>query len=177
MADLAYFLMPNYWPSSLRIHNSMGSLKGVEGVPTPEDLISIYCRCRGIPSSLPQLNFYLALSVFKMAGIAQGIYAYHLLGNASAPNAAQFGQSVEPLAQVGLQIAERYVGSHDTKTTPYHRLIVLLKYFLGVSVLSFTIYIYLYFYFYFTTFLMTIMYFLLHTFSLTPKSTRYILNA
>uniref|UniRef100_A0A3P8XIL7 Acyl-CoA dehydrogenase family, member 11 n=1 Tax=Esox lucius TaxID=8010 RepID=A0A3P8XIL7_ESOLU len=108
MADLAYFLMPNYWPSSLNLLSSMGSLKGV---PSPEDLITIYSRCRSIPSSLPQLNFYLALSIFKMAGIAQGIYARHLLGNASAPNADQFGQSVEPLAQVGLQIAERYVTS------------------------------------------------------------------
>lgn len=41
------------------------------GIPTVGDLSSIYCRCRGIPSALPQLNFYLALSVFKMAGIAQ----------------------------------------------------------------------------------------------------------
>ncbi|CAB1340693.1 unnamed protein product [Coregonus sp. 'balchen'] len=106
MADLAYFLMPNYWPSSMSLLSNMGSLRGVEGIPSPEDLISIYCRCREIPSSLPQLNFYLALSVFKMAGIAQGVYARHLLGNASAPNAAQFGQSVELLAQVGLQIAE-----------------------------------------------------------------------
>uniref|UniRef100_A0A8C7QCE6 Acyl-CoA dehydrogenase family member 11 n=1 Tax=Oncorhynchus mykiss TaxID=8022 RepID=A0A8C7QCE6_ONCMY len=105
MADLAYFLMPNYLPSSLSLLSCMGSLRGI---PSPEDLISIYCRCREIPSSLHQLNFYLALSVFKMAGIAQGIYARHLLGNASAPNAAQFGQSVEPLAQVGLQIAEKY---------------------------------------------------------------------
>ncbi|XP_014036195.1 acyl-CoA dehydrogenase family member 11 isoform X2 [Salmo salar] len=84
------------------------SLSDNAGVPTPGDLISIYCRCRGIPSSLPQLNFYLALSVFKMAGIAQGIYVRHLLCNASAPNAAQFGQSVEPLAQVGLQIAQSF---------------------------------------------------------------------
>uniref|UniRef100_A0A673YKF3 Acyl-CoA dehydrogenase family member 11 n=1 Tax=Salmo trutta TaxID=8032 RepID=A0A673YKF3_SALTR len=105
MADLAYFLMPNYFPSSLSRLSCMGSLRGI---PSPEDLISIYCRCREIPSSLHQLNFYLALSVFKMAGIAQGIYARHLLGNASAPNAAQFGQSVEPLAQVGLEIAEKY---------------------------------------------------------------------
>uniref|UniRef100_A0A8C8CC96 Acyl-CoA dehydrogenase family member 11 n=1 Tax=Oncorhynchus tshawytscha TaxID=74940 RepID=A0A8C8CC96_ONCTS len=105
MADLAYFLMPNYLPSGLSLLSCMGSLRGI---PSPEDLISIYCRCREIPSSLHQLNFYLALSVFKMAGIAQGIYARHLLGNASAPNAAQFGQSVEPLAQVGLQIAEKY---------------------------------------------------------------------
>uniref|UniRef100_A0A6Q2YC10 Acyl-CoA dehydrogenase family, member 11 n=1 Tax=Esox lucius TaxID=8010 RepID=A0A6Q2YC10_ESOLU len=97
MADLAYFLMPNYWPSSLNLLSSMG-------VPSPEDLITIYSRCRSIPSSLPQLNFYLALSIFKMAGIAQGIYARHLLGNASAPNADQFGQSVEPLAQVGFRL-------------------------------------------------------------------------
>uniref|UniRef100_A0AAX7TL38 Acyl-CoA dehydrogenase family, member 11 n=1 Tax=Astatotilapia calliptera TaxID=8154 RepID=A0AAX7TL38_ASTCA len=102
LADLAYFLMPQYWPASLSVISTMGSLKGIEGIPTVEDLISIYCRCRGIPPALPQLNFYLALSVFKMAGIAQGIYARHLLGNASAPNAAQFGQCVEPLAKVAL---------------------------------------------------------------------------
>ncbi|KAL1006824.1 hypothetical protein UPYG_G00077620 [Umbra pygmaea] len=111
MADLAYFLMPNYWPNSLKIISSMGSLKGVEGIPSPDDLISIYCRSRDIPCSLPQLNFYMDLSIFKVAGIAQGIYARHLLGNASAPNAAQFGQSVEPLAQLGLQIAE---GRHES---------------------------------------------------------------
>uniref|UniRef100_A0A3B4FCT9 Acyl-CoA dehydrogenase family member 11 n=1 Tax=Pundamilia nyererei TaxID=303518 RepID=A0A3B4FCT9_9CICH len=101
LADLAYFLMPQYWPASLSVISTMGT-----GIPTVEDLISIYCRCRGIPPALPQLNFYLALSVFKMAGIAQGIYARHLLGNASAPNAAQFGQCVEPLAKVALQLGQ-----------------------------------------------------------------------
>ncbi|GLD54678.1 acyl-CoA dehydrogenase family member 11 [Lates japonicus] len=107
LADLAYFLMPHYWPRGLNVVSTMGSLKGIEGIPTVGDLISIYCRCRGIPSALPQLNFFLALSVFKMAGIAQGIYARHLLGNASAPNAAQFSQCVEPLAKVALQLAQR----------------------------------------------------------------------
>ncbi|XP_037312232.2 acyl-CoA dehydrogenase family member 11 [Pungitius pungitius] len=106
LADLAYFLMPHFWPTSFNISSTMGSLNGIKGIPTVENLISIYCRVRGIPSSLPQLRFYLALSVFKMAGIAQGIYARHLLGNASAPNAAQFGQCVEPLAKMALQLAE-----------------------------------------------------------------------
>uniref|UniRef100_A0A4W6D042 Acyl-CoA dehydrogenase family member 11 n=1 Tax=Lates calcarifer TaxID=8187 RepID=A0A4W6D042_LATCA len=100
LADLAYFLMPHYWPRGLNVVSTMG-------IPTVGDLISIYCRCRGIPAALPQLNFYLALSVFKMAGIAQGIYARHLLGNASAPNAAQFSQCVEPLAKVALQLVRR----------------------------------------------------------------------
>uniref|UniRef100_A0A7N8YH00 Acyl-CoA dehydrogenase family member 11 n=1 Tax=Mastacembelus armatus TaxID=205130 RepID=A0A7N8YH00_9TELE len=107
LADLAYFLMPHFWPINLNIVSTMGSLKGVEGIPAVDDLTSIYCRCRGIPSALPQLNFYVALSVFKMAGIAQGVYARHLLGNASAPNAAQFGQCVEPLAKVALQLVQR----------------------------------------------------------------------
>lgn len=40
---------------------------------------------------------------------AQGVYARHLLGNASAPNAAEFGQCVEPLAKVALHIAKRSV--------------------------------------------------------------------
>ncbi|CAK6984775.1 nephrocystin-3 isoform X2, partial [Scomber scombrus] len=71
LADLAYFVMPHYWPTSLNVISTMGSLQGIEGMPTVGDLISIYSRCRGIPSALPNLNFYLALSVFKMAGIAQ----------------------------------------------------------------------------------------------------------
>uniref|UniRef100_A0A671WCG3 Acyl-CoA dehydrogenase family member 11 n=1 Tax=Sparus aurata TaxID=8175 RepID=A0A671WCG3_SPAAU len=111
LADFAYFLMPHYWPSNLNVISTMG-------VPSVDDLISNYCRCRGIPSALPQLNFYLALSVFKMAGIAQGIYARHLLGNASAPNAAEFSQCVEPLAKVALQLAQRWVFLARSTTGP-----------------------------------------------------------
>ncbi|KAL7373861.1 hypothetical protein ABVT39_016201 [Epinephelus coioides] len=109
LADFAYFLMPHYWPAYIKLTSTMGSLQGIEGIPTVGDLTSMYCRCRGIPFALPQLNFYLALSVFKMAGISQGIYTRHLLGNASAPNAAEFGQCVEPLAKVALQLAHRSV--------------------------------------------------------------------
>ncbi|XP_049913337.1 acyl-CoA dehydrogenase family member 11, partial [Epinephelus moara] len=109
LADFAYFLMPHYWPTYIKLTSTMGSLQGIEGIPTVDDLTSMYCHCRGIPFALPQLNFYLALSVFKMAGISQGIYTRHLLGNASAPNAAEFGQCVEPLAKVALQLAHRSV--------------------------------------------------------------------
>lgn len=115
MADLAYFLMPQYWPKNFDLIDSMGSLKGVEGIPSVEDLVNIYCQCRGIPSSMPDLHFYLALSCFKMAGIAQGIYARYLLGNASAQNAADFGQCVEPLAMVALQIAQKSYSEEPDK--------------------------------------------------------------
>ena len=31
LADLAYYLMPHYWPSSISILSTMGSIKGIEG--------------------------------------------------------------------------------------------------------------------------------------------------
>uniref|UniRef100_A0A671KCL8 Acyl-CoA dehydrogenase family member 11 n=1 Tax=Sinocyclocheilus anshuiensis TaxID=1608454 RepID=A0A671KCL8_9TELE len=64
IADLAYFLMPHYWPSHYKVISTMG-------IPSPDDLISIYCHCRGIPNSLPQQNFFIAMAIFKMAAIAQ----------------------------------------------------------------------------------------------------------
>lgn len=48
-------------------------------------------------------------SVLVILFLFKGIYARHLLGNASSANAAEFGESVEPLAELGLQIALRYV--------------------------------------------------------------------
>uniref|UniRef100_A0A8B9HVT1 Acyl-CoA dehydrogenase family, member 11 n=1 Tax=Astyanax mexicanus TaxID=7994 RepID=A0A8B9HVT1_ASTMX len=105
IADLAYFLMPHYCPSHHGMISTLGGITGIEGIPPPEDLISIYCRCRGLPSSLPHQNFFIALAMFKMACIAQGIYARFMLGNASAPDAARYGDTVEPLAQLALKIA------------------------------------------------------------------------
>ncbi|RXM28425.1 Nephrocystin-3 [Acipenser ruthenus] len=55
------------------------------------------------------LNAFGLKNYGKGAGYCkrQGIYARHLLGNASAEDAYKFGDSVKPLAEVGLQIAER----------------------------------------------------------------------
>uniref|UniRef100_A0A8C1W6B4 Acyl-CoA dehydrogenase family member 11 n=1 Tax=Cyprinus carpio TaxID=7962 RepID=A0A8C1W6B4_CYPCA len=71
LADLAYFLMPHYWPSHYKVISTMGGVTGVKGIPSPDDLISIYCHRRGIPNSLPQQNFFIAMAIFKMAAIAQ----------------------------------------------------------------------------------------------------------
>uniref|UniRef100_A0A7N8XK34 Acyl-CoA dehydrogenase family member 11 n=1 Tax=Mastacembelus armatus TaxID=205130 RepID=A0A7N8XK34_9TELE len=117
LADLAYFLMPHFWPINLNITHR---------------------TCRGIPSALPQLNFYVALSVFKMAGIAQGVYARHLLGNASAPNAAQFGQCVEPLAKVALQLVSLTAPTEDTlflQTSKGQAVLQQVKYFMRQYIL------------------------------------------
>ncbi|XP_012708597.2 acyl-CoA dehydrogenase family member 11 [Fundulus heteroclitus] len=107
LTDLAYFLTPLHQATDIYITSSADKLKTMEGIPTADDLISIYCKCRGIPpASFPQLNFYLALTFFKMAAIAQGIYARYLLGIHSAPDAESYSQKIEPLAKLGLQFAK-----------------------------------------------------------------------
>uniref|UniRef100_A0A8C3BA80 Acyl-CoA dehydrogenase family member 11 n=1 Tax=Cairina moschata TaxID=8855 RepID=A0A8C3BA80_CAIMO len=105
LADLAYATMFYFWPTSL---------KGLVN-PSFEELISIYCRCRGISTTFSNFNFFLALSFFKMAGISQGVYARYLIGNASAENSHEFAKMVQPLAEQGLELSKRssFSSTHD----------------------------------------------------------------
>lgn len=42
------------------------------GIPSEKELVSTYCKLRGFSkTSFPNWNFYLALSFFRMAAIAQ----------------------------------------------------------------------------------------------------------
>ncbi|XP_053811427.1 LOW QUALITY PROTEIN: acyl-CoA dehydrogenase family member 11 [Vidua chalybeata] len=109
LADLAYATQFYFWPPSIK-DLGQGSILGFKDTietPSFEELVSIYCRCRRISTTLPNLNFFLALSYFKMAGIAQGVYARYLIGNASAENSHEFAKLVEPLAERGLELSKR----------------------------------------------------------------------
>uniref|UniRef100_A0A8C0ZDH6 Acyl-CoA dehydrogenase family member 11 n=1 Tax=Cyanistes caeruleus TaxID=156563 RepID=A0A8C0ZDH6_CYACU len=81
LADLAYTTQFYFWPTSIK---DLG-----QETPSFEELVSIYCRCRRISTTLPNFNFFLALSHFKMAAIAQVIPSY-LLNH-------EFANIVEPL--------------------------------------------------------------------------------
>uniref|UniRef100_A0A4W3H9U8 Acyl-CoA dehydrogenase family member 11 n=1 Tax=Callorhinchus milii TaxID=7868 RepID=A0A4W3H9U8_CALMI len=69
IADLAYTCLPFYWPKEVLFigPNCNSNIQGVE------ELLSIYCRCRSLPVLLPNWNFFLALSSFKLASIIQVI--------------------------------------------------------------------------------------------------------
>ncbi|XP_043917460.1 acyl-CoA dehydrogenase family member 11 [Protopterus annectens] len=110
LADLAYFCLPYFWPKNINYFGQtvFSSVRHTEGIPSHEELISVYCRCRGLSTPLPYWNFFLALSFFKSAGIAEGIYARHLLGNASAESAHEFVNFVKPLAEAGLSFTKSY---------------------------------------------------------------------
>ncbi|KAM8758855.1 acyl-CoA dehydrogenase family member 11 isoform 1-T1 [Rhynchonycteris naso] len=107
LSDLAYLSLFYFWPRTLRLRNSGFYLQENRGIPSMEELISIYCRCRGINSILPNWNFFLALAYFKLAGILQGVYSRYLLGNNVSDNSFQFANVVQPLAETGLLLSKR----------------------------------------------------------------------
>ena len=92
LCDAAYVCMPYY----------MKDMSA--GTPTETDLISLYCKTRSIaypPASWP---FYVALSFFRLASIAQGVYARSLKGNASATNAGEMSSAANVVAELGLSV-------------------------------------------------------------------------
>ncbi|XP_038617411.1 acyl-CoA dehydrogenase family member 11 [Tachyglossus aculeatus] len=108
LADLAYLCMFYFWPKTFPVLDGKNvlSYEDIVGIPSMEELISIYCRCRDISPTLPNWNFFLVLSYFKLAGIAQGVYDRSVLGNSSAENSYLFGGAVKPLAEAGLQLSK-----------------------------------------------------------------------
>uniref|UniRef100_A0A672TNE8 Acyl-CoA dehydrogenase family member 11 n=1 Tax=Strigops habroptila TaxID=2489341 RepID=A0A672TNE8_STRHB len=114
LTDLAYATLFYFCPTSVR---DLGRGTLLE-TPSFEELVSVYCRCRGISTDIANLNFFLALSYFKMAAISQGIYARYLIGNAAAENSHEFAKIVKPLAEKGLELSQRSSFSSTQHSTP-----------------------------------------------------------
>jgi aminoglycoside phosphotransferase (APT) family kinase protein len=74
------------------------------GILTENEYVETYCKARGI-SPPSNWSFYLALSLFRLGAIAQGVYKRGLDGNASSPDALKRGAKARQLAEVGWRIA------------------------------------------------------------------------
>lgn len=107
LSDVAHLSLFYFWPRTMPMINRGSHIQENTGIPLMEELISIYCQRRGISSDLPNWNFFLALSFFKLAGIAQGVYSRYLLGNNSSEDSFLTANSVQPLAETGLQLSKR----------------------------------------------------------------------
>ncbi|HWB47328.1 MAG TPA: phosphotransferase family protein [Hyphomicrobiaceae bacterium] len=102
-SDLAYQCMQWRFPN----HETMRGLAGVDrralGIPTEEEYIARYCERTGIPN-IPNWNFYLAFSFFRLAAIVQGVKKRGLEGNASNPEKAlKSGERVPLMAKMGVE--------------------------------------------------------------------------
>jgi aminoglycoside phosphotransferase (APT) family kinase protein len=81
-----------------------GSLRGLGGLdrhalgtPTEQDHVESYCRMRGL-DGIPHWECCLAVSLFRLASICQGIYRRGLDGNASTVQAMGFGEKTNVIA-------------------------------------------------------------------------------
>lgn len=103
LADFTYQLMQWRTPTEIR-SGFLGVDLAALGIPTEAEYVAAYCRRTG-RDSIPALEFYIAYNIFRLAGIAQGVYARAMQGNASNARGRELGALVEPMADYAWSIA------------------------------------------------------------------------
>lgn len=97
LSDLAYTCML-YDMQMPKIGGLMGVDFEKTGIPSEEAYVQRYSELTG--RQVKDLEYYKAFSLFRLAGIAQGVYKRGLDGNASSDEAAMFGAAVPHLAGI-----------------------------------------------------------------------------
>lgn len=104
LADLAYLALPYHLPP-------IGPMPGIghldfaaEGLPSEAEFLETYRRAAG-RTDVPHWPYFLALSLFRLAGICQGVYARALQGNAADRGAHAMGAVARGAAELGWAIA------------------------------------------------------------------------
>ena len=101
-SDLAYQCMQWRFPNQETMRGLANVDRKALGIPTEQDYIAKYCERVGI-SDIPNWNFYLAFSFFRLAAIVQGVKKRGLEGNASNPEKAlKSGERVPLMAKMGV---------------------------------------------------------------------------
>jgi aminoglycoside phosphotransferase (APT) family kinase protein len=109
LADLAYNCMP-YRLSATTFDGFHGTDLSTLGLPSEEAYVAAYCRRTGRPG-IPDWDFYVTFSMFRLAAIAQGIMGRVLAGTANDPNARERGARARPLAEAAWALARSRAGS------------------------------------------------------------------
>ena len=82
------------------------SIRDRSGMPDEASYVAAYCRRTG-RDGVPDWNFYLAFSMFRLASILQGVYARGLQGNAASTYALQRGAAARLIADKAWEISQR----------------------------------------------------------------------
>jgi aminoglycoside phosphotransferase (APT) family kinase protein len=86
LADFSYLLMN--WVTEPEGRAGIKGLTGPDtGIPTLDEVVARYCAGTG-RDGLPNLHWYFAYNLFRLAGIVQGIRKRMIDGNASSSQAA-----------------------------------------------------------------------------------------
>ena len=82
-----------------------GQTGSATGIPSEEAFLAEYCRLTG-REGIPNWNFYLAFSFFRLASILQGVYKRGIMGNASSTEALERGRMAREIADIAWGLLE-----------------------------------------------------------------------
>jgi aminoglycoside phosphotransferase (APT) family kinase protein len=94
LADFSYHLMMYRMPDALA-----GLDLPKLNIPGEADYIAAYCRRTG-REGIPDMDFYMAFNLFRLAGIVHGIKGRLARGTAASAHAAEMAARLEPLAEL-----------------------------------------------------------------------------
>ena len=105
LADFTYHLMMYRMPAGITT-----GLVGLDlpalNIPSEADYVAAYCARTG-RDGIPDLDFYMAFNLFRLAGIVHGIKGRVARGTATSAHASQMAASLDFLADLGWQQAVR----------------------------------------------------------------------
>jgi aminoglycoside phosphotransferase (APT) family kinase protein len=108
LADFTYHLMMYRMPAG-----ATTGLAGLDldslGLPSEADYVAAYCGRTG-RDGIPDLDFYFAFNMFRLAAIVHGIKGRLARGTASSAHADRMAASLEPLAELAWSQAVRAGG-------------------------------------------------------------------
>ena len=104
LGDLGYSCM--FYHSGIVGRASLEDQSGsATGIPSEEEFLAEYCRLTG-RDGIPNWNFYLAFSFFRLASILQGVYKRGIMGNASSTEAVERGRMARDIADLAGKLLE-----------------------------------------------------------------------
>ncbi len=103
LADLANQCMAWMLPRDAGIKGLAGYDRSAHGIPTDAEYVARYCERTG-REDIPNWNFYLVFSLFRLAAILQGIVKRARIGTASSSEADSRGALVKPLARMAVEL-------------------------------------------------------------------------
>ncbi|MBI3992649.1 MAG: phosphotransferase [Candidatus Lambdaproteobacteria bacterium] len=104
LADLGLNLVAFYAPAGMPTGFAREEDKRAPGLPTPEAYVAEYCRAAG-RAGIPDLQYYVIFSMFRLASILQGIAMRAITGTASSAQAAHYGDYAGWIADAAWKMA------------------------------------------------------------------------
>jgi len=105
LADFAYHLMVYRMPPGYSTGLAGLDLAALN-IPGEADYVAAYCRRTG-RDGIPDLDFYVAFSLFRLAAIIHGIKGRLIRGTASSPQAAEAAAQLDGIADLALRQTRR----------------------------------------------------------------------